>query len=57
MLISVGDLSAMLSPAGILGCLHCWRQHLLAIQKGFAVFQIMSIGAMDFTPLLYVVRR
>jgi hypothetical protein len=25
------------------------------IQKSFALFQIMSIGAMDLTPLLYVV--
>jgi hypothetical protein len=27
------------------------------IQKSFALFQIMSIGAMDLTPLLYVVRE
>jgi hypothetical protein len=52
MLISIGGLSAMLSPAGILECQHCWWRHLFAIQKFFAFFQIMSIGAMDFTPLL-----
>jgi hypothetical protein len=55
MLVSVGDLSVMLSLAGILGCRHCWRWHLFAIQKSFALFQIMSIGAIDFTPLLCVV--
>jgi hypothetical protein len=55
MLVSVGDLSAMFSPAGILGCRRCWRWHLFMIQKIFALFQIMSIGAMDLTPLLYVV--
>jgi hypothetical protein len=54
MLISVGDLPALLSPVRILGCRRCWRWHLFAIQKSFALFQIMSIGAMDFA-LLYVV--
>jgi hypothetical protein len=55
MLISVGDLLMMLSPARIMGCQRCWRQHLFVIQKSFALFQIMSIGAMDFAPLFYVV--
>jgi hypothetical protein len=55
MLVSVGDLSAMFSPAGILGCRRCWEWHLFTIQKSFALFQIMSIGAMDLTSLLCVV--
>jgi hypothetical protein len=55
MLISVGDLSVMFPLAGILGCRRCWGRHLFMIQKSFALFQIMSIGAMDLTPLLYVV--
>jgi hypothetical protein len=55
MLISVKDLLVMLPLTGILGCRHCWRRHLFAIQKSFALFQIMSIGAMDFAPLLYVI--
>jgi hypothetical protein len=54
-LVSVGDLSTMFSPAGILGCRRCWGRHLFTIQKSFALFQIMSIGAMDLTPLLCVV--
>jgi hypothetical protein len=56
MLISVGDLLVMLSLAGIVGCRRCWRWQLFAIQKSFAFFQIMSIGAMDFAPLLCAVR-
>jgi hypothetical protein len=55
MLISVGDLSGMFSPVGILGCRRCWRRHLFTIQKSFALFQIMSISVMDLTPLLCVV--
>jgi hypothetical protein len=55
MLISVGDLLTMLSPTGILGYRHCWRRHLFTIQKSFTLFQIMSISAMDLTPLLCVV--
>jgi hypothetical protein len=55
MLISVGDLSAMFSSAGALGCRRCWRRHLFTIQKSFALFQIMSIDAMDLRPLLYIV--
>jgi hypothetical protein len=55
MFVSVRDLPVMLSPTGILGCRHCWRWHLFTIQKSFALFQIMSIGAMDLAPLLYVV--
>jgi hypothetical protein len=47
MLISIGDLLVMLSRAGILGCRRCWRWHLFVIQKSFAFFQIMSIGADD----------
>jgi hypothetical protein len=55
MLVSVGDLSVMLSPVGILGCRHCWWWQLFVIQKSFALFQIMFIDAMDFAPLLYAV--
>jgi hypothetical protein len=53
--ISVRDLLAMLYPTGILGCRHCWWQYLFVIQKSFTLFLIMSIGAMDFTPLLCAV--
>jgi hypothetical protein len=55
MLVSVGDLSVMFSPAGILGCRRYWRRHLFMIQESFTLFQIMSIGSMDLTPLLCVV--
>jgi hypothetical protein len=55
MLVSVGDLPVMLSPAGILGCWRCWRRHLFTIQKKNSLFQIMYIGAMDLAPLLCVV--
>jgi hypothetical protein len=55
MFVSVRDLPVMLSLTGILGCRHCWRWHLFTIQKSFALFQIMSIGAMDLAPLLCVV--
>jgi hypothetical protein len=55
MLISVGDLPVMLSPAGVLGYRRCWRRYLFVIQKSFAVFQIMSIDAMNFAPLLCAV--
>jgi hypothetical protein len=55
MLISVGDLSAMLSPTGILRCRRCWWWHSFAIQKSFALFQIMSISTMDLTPLFCVI--
>jgi hypothetical protein len=51
MLISVGDLSVMLSPTRILGYRRCWWRHFFAIQKSFALFQIMSIGTMDLAPL------
>jgi hypothetical protein len=53
--VSIGDLPVMLSPTGILGCWRSWRRHLFMIQKSFTLFQIMSIGAMDLTPLLCVV--
>jgi hypothetical protein len=55
MLVSVGDLLTMFSSAGVLGCRRCWRRHLFMIQKSFALFQIMSIGAIDLTSLLCVV--
>jgi hypothetical protein len=54
MLVSVGDLSIMLSCAGILGYQRYWRRHLFMIQKSFALFQIMSIGVTDLAPLLCV---
>jgi hypothetical protein len=55
MLISVGDLPAMLSTTGILGCRRCKRRHLFTIQKSFALFQIMFISVMDLAPLLCIV--
>jgi hypothetical protein len=55
MLVSVGDLSAMFSPTGIVGYQRRWRWHLFTMQKSFTLFHIMSIGAMDLTPLLCVV--
>jgi hypothetical protein len=51
MLISVGDLSMMLSPMGILGCRWCWWRDSFTIQKSFALFQIKTIGMMDLVPL------
>jgi hypothetical protein len=56
MLISVGDLSVMLSPTEILRCRHCWWQHSFVIQKSFALFQIMLIGTMDLAPLFCIIR-
>jgi hypothetical protein len=56
MLVSVGDLSAMFPPAAILGCRRCWGRHLFTIQKIFALFHIVFIGAMNLAPLLCVVR-
>jgi hypothetical protein len=32
----------MFTLTGIMRCWHCWRQHLLPIQKGFTLFQIVS---------------
>jgi hypothetical protein len=55
MLITVGNLSVMLSPAGILRCLRYWWCYPFAIQKSFALFQIMSIGMIDLAPLLCVI--
>jgi hypothetical protein len=55
MLITVGDLSAMFSPTGILRCRHCWWRHPFVIQKSFTLFQIMSIDTMDLTPLFYTI--
>jgi hypothetical protein len=51
MLISVGDLSMMLSTMGILGCRCCWWRDSFVIQKSFALFQIKTIGTMDLVPL------
>jgi hypothetical protein len=56
MLVTIGDLLAMLSPTGILRCQCCWWRHPFAIQKFFAHFQIMSIGMMDLAPLFYTIR-
>jgi hypothetical protein len=56
MLISVGSLSAMLYPAGILRCRRCWWQHYFVVQKSFTLFQIMSIGTVDLAPLFYIIR-
>jgi hypothetical protein len=55
MLITVGNLSAMLSLTGILRCWCCWWRHPFAIQKSFALFQIMSIDTMDLVPLLCII--
>jgi hypothetical protein len=55
MLIAVGNLSAMLSPMGILRCLRCWWCYPFAIQKSFALFQIIYIGTIDLAPLLCII--
>jgi hypothetical protein len=41
---------------GFLGHRCYWWWHLLAIQKRFALFQIVSYGMMDLAPLLCVSR-
>jgi hypothetical protein len=46
----------MFASMGFLGHLSWWWWHLLVIQKSFALFQNVSSGAMDLTPLFYVVR-
>jgi hypothetical protein len=51
MLISIGDLSAMLSLTGILRCQRYWWRHSFTIQKSFTLFQIMFIDTMDLAPL------
>jgi hypothetical protein len=55
MLISIGDLSAMFSPTGILRCRCYWWRHSFVIQKSFTLFQIMSIGMMDLAPLFCII--
>jgi hypothetical protein len=32
----------------------CWWWHLLAVQKSFALFQIMSMSMMNLTPLICI---
>jgi hypothetical protein len=56
MLVSVRDLSVMFPSVEILGCRRYWGRYLFTIQKSFALFQIVSIGAMNLAPLLRVVR-
>jgi hypothetical protein len=41
---------------GFLGHWRCWWWCLLAIQKSFSLFQIVSYGMMDLTPLLCIGR-
>jgi hypothetical protein len=45
----------MFTSTGIIVCQHCWWRRLPAIQKSFALFQIMSCGMMNLTPLLYII--
>jgi hypothetical protein len=45
----------MLTLTGILRYQHCWWWHLLVIQKGLGLLQIMSFGKMDLAPLFYIV--
>jgi hypothetical protein len=54
--IVVGTGSAVFTSMGFLGHRCYWWWHLLAIQKRFALFQIVSYGMMDLTPLLCVSR-
>jgi hypothetical protein len=55
MLIAIRILSTVFTPTGILRCRRCWWQHLLAIQKGLALLQIMSCLAMDLAPLFSII--
>jgi hypothetical protein len=45
----------MLTLTEILRYQHCWWWHLLVIQKGLGLLQIMSFGKMDLAPLFYIV--
>jgi hypothetical protein len=45
----------MFSSTRLLRHLRCW--HLLAVQKSLALLQIVSCGAMDFAPLLCIIRE
>jgi hypothetical protein len=49
----VGIGSTIFAPTWLL-CNRCWWWHLITILKFFALFQIMSCGMIDFTPLFYV---
>jgi hypothetical protein len=46
----------MFTPMELLGHRCYWWWHLLAVKKSFALFQIMSNGSMDLTPLLCIAR-
>jgi hypothetical protein len=56
MLIVVQIIYTVLTPTGILRCWHYWWWHLLVIQKGLALLQIMSYGVMHLTPLFCIIR-
>jgi hypothetical protein len=55
-LILIVEIGSMMFALTWLLCHWFWWCHLLAIQKSFALLQIMSCGTMDLTPLLYVNR-
>jgi hypothetical protein len=55
LILVIGIGSTMFATTWLL-CHWCWWWHLLMVQKSFALFQIMSYGTMDLTPLLCVSR-
>jgi hypothetical protein len=54
--ITIGIDSAMFTLTGLLGRWCWWWWHLLAVQKSLVLFQIMSSGMIDLTPLLCIIR-
>jgi hypothetical protein len=55
MLIAIRIISMILTLTGILRCRHYWWWHLLMIQKSLTLFQIMSCGVMDLTPIFCII--
>jgi hypothetical protein len=55
-LVYIVGIGSTMFTSGRLFHRRSWWQHLLAIQKSLALLQIMSIGTMDLTTLLYISR-
>jgi hypothetical protein len=55
MVITIRITLMMLTPTRILRCQCYWWRHLLTIQEGLALLQIVSYGVMDHTPLLGII--
>jgi fatty acid desaturase len=54
LLIAVGIHTTLTNSSGLLWHWRWWWWHFLLIQKSFALFQIMTWGAVNLTPFLYI---